>query len=76
MISLKSISSDGREWSHTAVRIPQFLHDMAIERKEPMSLKLNTDLEKKLEKGTARGQNATNTEAPAPLSSTDKQVDE
>jgi hypothetical protein len=72
----KSVSATGEEWSHTTVRIPKQLHDMAIESRISMSRELRIALEKKVqEKGDAQGPNATNTEAQAFLSNTQDEVD-
>jgi post-segregation antitoxin (ccd killing protein) len=70
-----TIGKDGVEYVHTNVIVPRHLRDLAKEQGVSMSHELRAALEKKMEKGNAGAISATNTEAPASLSSADKQVD-
>lgn len=74
-MSTITIGRDGVEFVHTNVIIPRRLRDLAKKRGVSMSKELRRALEKKIKEGNAQGQNATNTETPAPLSRTDEQVD-
>lgn len=74
-MSVKLVTEDGHEWCHTTVRIPKLLHDMAKKCRISMSQELRIALENRMKERDAWGQNATNTETPATLSSTDQQVD-
>jgi post-segregation antitoxin (ccd killing protein) len=75
MVTL-TIGKDGVEYIHTNVSIPRQLRDLAKEHGVSMSHELRIALEKKIKKGGAGADSATNTKTPAPLSSTDEQVDE
>jgi len=67
---------NGVEYSPITVVIPLAIKTKAREKGISLSKTLTEALEKKMKKkGTARGQNATNTETPAPLSITRDEVD-
>jgi post-segregation antitoxin (ccd killing protein) len=70
-----TIGKDGVEFVHTNVIVPRRLRDLAKEQGISMSHELRAALEKKMKNGDAGADSATNTKAPASLSSTDKQVD-
>jgi post-segregation antitoxin (ccd killing protein) len=74
MVTL-TIGKDGVEYIHTNVSIPRQLRDLAKEQGVSMSHELRKALELRTKQGSARGQNATNTETPASLSSTREEVD-
>lgn len=74
-MSTITIGKNGIVYVHTNVILPRNLKDFAKEQGISMSHELRTSLEKKMKEGNARGQNATNTETPAPLSSARDEVD-
>ena len=76
LMVVKSVSADGREWSHTTVRIPKSLHDMAIERRISMSKELRTALENKIKEGNAGAEQLPTNKAPYIASSTHEEVDD
>lgn len=75
-MSTITIGRDGVEFVHTNVIVPRHLRDLAKKQGVSMSKELRTALEERIKKGDAGADSATNTKTPAPLSSTDEQVDE
>jgi post-segregation antitoxin (ccd killing protein) len=65
-----------KTYSNTCLQLPYELKQQAKERGINMSRVLVKAIEHELEGGDVRGSNATNTQTPASLSSTDQQVDE
>jgi post-segregation antitoxin (ccd killing protein) len=70
------IRRGGIIYAQTCVQIPEELRDAAREQGIGLSSTLTEALEERVKEGSARGQNATNTKTPAPLSSTHEEVDE
>jgi post-segregation antitoxin (ccd killing protein) len=72
---MPNLRRKGIIYAQTCVQIPENLRNAAREQGIGLSSTLTDALEAKMKEGNARGQNATNTETPASLSSADKQVD-
>jgi post-segregation antitoxin (ccd killing protein) len=72
---MSTIRRGGIIFAQTCVQIPEELRDAARVQGIGLSSTLTEALETKMKEGNAQGQNATNTETLAPLSSTDEQVD-
>jgi len=73
---MRTVRRGGIIYAQTCVQIPEILRNAAREQGIGLSSTLTDALKMKVKEGNARGQNATNTETPAPLSSTRDEVDE
>lgn len=69
---MSEIRRKGIIYAQTCVQIPETLRNKAREQGIGLSSTLTEALEKKMKKGNARGQNATNTKAPASLPTADE----
>jgi len=72
---MSEIRRKGIIYAQTCVQIPESLRDAAREQGIGLSSTLTDALEKKINKGNAGTKQLPTNEAPASLSSTDKQVD-
>ena len=72
---MPNVRRNGIVYAQTCVQIPETLRNAAREQGIGLSSTLTDALKLKVKEGNARGQNATNTETPAPLSSARDEVD-